>query len=136
MQEVNEAAEYLIERLKELGFHVLRLDAVTTSSIYLKVDYGLCHSIRVGDHKGKKKYKYRYNVDISRKARGYSKNEGLIRHFFTGNKKDLDQLIRLVQENKQRIVQKYGERNYNKYMAMRVAENQGSKGFWTKAVEV
>jgi hypothetical protein len=55
-------AEILITKLKELGFIVHKYNAVTTNSIYLKLDYGVCCGIRISDHKGKKKYHYRFNV--------------------------------------------------------------------------
>ena len=49
-------------KLLDLGFIVHRYDAYSTSSVYLKMDYGACHSIRIGDHRGKPHLKYRYNI--------------------------------------------------------------------------
>lgn len=57
-----QVAEILVEKLKESGFIVHKYNAVTTNSIYLKLDYGVCCGIRIADHKGKKKYHYRFNV--------------------------------------------------------------------------
>ena len=55
-------AKVLIEELLKLGFVVHRYNAVTTNSIYLKLDFGVCCGIRIADHSGKKKYHYRFNV--------------------------------------------------------------------------
>lgn len=57
-----EIADYLSEELKNNGFTVHRYDAFSTKSIYLKLDYGVCNSIRISDHNGKKYLKYRYNI--------------------------------------------------------------------------
>ena len=48
----------MCELLLEKGFIVQRYDSVTTNSIYLKLDYGMCNSIRISDHKGKKHLSY------------------------------------------------------------------------------
>lgn len=58
----NEVAEILINKLLKLGFIVHRYNSVTTSSIYLKLDYGLACGIRIADHTGRKRYHYRFNV--------------------------------------------------------------------------
>ena len=44
------------------GIYCARYNAVTTDSIYLKLDYGVCCEIRIDDHNWKKKYHYRFNV--------------------------------------------------------------------------
>ena len=55
-------AKILIKELSELGFTIHRYNAITTSSIYLKLDYGICCGIRISNHSGKKKYHYRFNI--------------------------------------------------------------------------
>ena len=57
-----DVVKVLTKRLLDLGFIVHRYDAYSTSSIYLKLDYGLACGIRIADHPGKKKYSYRFNV--------------------------------------------------------------------------
>ena len=52
----------LIKNLKEKGFQIQKYYARTTRSIYLKLDYGVCCGIRISDHNGKKKYKYKFNL--------------------------------------------------------------------------
>ena len=52
----------LIPKLLDMDFIVHRYDAYSTSSIYLKLDYGVACGIRIADHPGKKKYHYRFNI--------------------------------------------------------------------------
>lgn len=61
-KELNDLAKCMADRLIAEGFIVQRYDAYSTSSIYLKLDYGVCNSIRISDHNGKKHLKYRYNI--------------------------------------------------------------------------
>ena len=49
-------ADSLSERFLAEGFTVHRYDAYSTSSVYLKLDCGMCNSIRISDHRGKKRY--------------------------------------------------------------------------------
>ena len=58
----DEIANTLIKRLLDLNFIVHRQNSITTSSIYLKLDYGVACGIRIADHPGRKKYHYRFNV--------------------------------------------------------------------------
>ena len=51
--EINSLADYIANRLISEGFIVQRYNAYTTNSIYLKLDYGVCNSIRISDHPGK-----------------------------------------------------------------------------------
>ena len=63
-----EIAEELCDRLAEF-FIVHKYCATSTNSIYIKLDYGVANSIRVSDHNGIEKYKYKYNIrkDIEEK---------------------------------------------------------------------
>lgn len=63
-----EVAERLCDRLADF-FIVHKYCATTTNSIYIKLDYGVANSIRVSDHNGIEKYKYKYNIrkDIEEK---------------------------------------------------------------------
>ncbi|WP_181879268.1 hypothetical protein [Levilactobacillus brevis] len=48
------------------GIKVMRYDAYSTNSVYLKLDYGLLYTLRISDHPGKRYLAYRFNV-----IRGY-----------------------------------------------------------------
>lgn len=88
-----EIADEIQERLLDLGFTVHRLDAFTTNSVYLKVDCGVCHSIRVSDHRGKKHLKYRYNIGSFVK-RFSSVQDRYRRYYFTEG--EVDRLVNFV----------------------------------------
>lgn len=60
--EIIKIAESLQKTMLDHGVVVQRYDAYSTNSIYLKLDYGVCNSIRISDHRGKKHLKYRYNI--------------------------------------------------------------------------
>lgn len=122
----------LIMLLQREGFTIQRYDSKTTSSIYLKLDYGVCNSIRIGDHKGKKKYKYRYNVDIGRKQiNRHMTPEGMERRYYPETA--LWDLYLDVVEDRQKIKDKHGEAYYQLLMAQYELEGRGTKGFWESA---
>lgn len=50
---ITQVADTLCRRLLSAGFIVHRYDAYSTNSIYLKLDCGVCNSIRISDHTGK-----------------------------------------------------------------------------------
>ena len=51
MTEEQNIADYIQSKLLEYGFKIQRYNAYSTNSIYLKLDYGVCNSIRISDHK-------------------------------------------------------------------------------------
>ena len=109
-----EVAEILINRLLNLGFIVHRYNSVTTSSIYLKLDYGVACGIRIADHNGRKRYHYRFNVMKNYKGNRAINRDGLISYFFDYT--ELDEVIKEVQREKVNKIYRYGEINYLKYM--------------------
>ena len=114
-------AKILINELSKLGFVIHRYNAVTTNSIYLKLDFGVCCGIRISNHSGKKKYHYRFNIvkGYSGDKVTYSKN--LISYFYTFE--EISQLIKDVLEERKRKIQKYGLNNYQKYMEIEKSNN-------------
>ncbi|MBQ3328458.1 MAG: hypothetical protein IJG88_00725 [Eggerthellaceae bacterium] len=52
----------IARRLLAEGFTVHRYDAVKTDSVYLKLDWGACNSIRVGSHPSLPHAKHKYNI--------------------------------------------------------------------------
>lgn len=132
VKETQRVAVALIALLKQEGFIIQRYDSITTSSIYLKLDYGVCNSVRIGDHKGKRQYKYRYNVDIGRKQINRHKTaEGWPRWYYPET--ELQTLVRDVICERQRLQVKNGTDNYWALMAQRRFESSGAKGFWQNA---
>ena len=123
----NEVANILVSKLLELGFIVHRYNSHSTSSIYLKLDYGLSCGIRIADHPGKKKYSYRFNVIKDYIGNKVIVKDGLICRFYDFN--ELDNVLNAVQEEKQQKINKYGLKNYQRYMEKEKKENELFKRF-------
>lgn len=94
-----EVASILIQELISIGFIVHRYNSYTTSSIYIKLDYGLSCGIRIADHPGKKKYSYRFNVIKDYIGDKVIIKDGLICRFYDFT--ELEEVIKAVQKEKQ-----------------------------------
>ena len=120
-------AKILIKNLIQLGFIVHRYNAISTNSIYLKLDYGVCCGIRIADHNGKKKYHYRFNVIKNFKGDKIVYFNNLVSYFYTF--KEIPQLLSKEQQEKQQKINKYGLKNYQRYMEKEKKENELFKRF-------
>lgn len=136
-------ANRIIKEVQAAGIRVMRLDAVTTESIYLKFDYGLACSVRISTHTGKKKYLYRFNIGPHikqyTKRRCYGNiydGQSLVytRRFYPMEKLDMliSDIIRLRGEK----LDKIGHVLYAKLMADSKAVGAVSNGFWAKATDL
>lgn len=114
-------AKILINKLLKLGFVIHRYDAITTSSIYIKLDFGVCCGIRISNHNGKAKYHYRFNVIKDYQGDKITFYKNLISYFYTFE--EIPQLLQKVQEEKQNKIQKYGIDNYHLYMESEKKQN-------------
>lgn len=135
MSSCRETADEIQEKLLDMGFTVHRLDSFTTNSVYLKVDCGVCHSIRVSDHRGKKHLKYRYNIgSYVRKFR--SVHDMHRRYYFTVD--EVDRLVNFVKYDRVRQIHVLGGRKAYKEQVQRFRERGEAmtEGFWTKCWEV
>lgn len=117
----NAIANILIKKLLEMNFIVHRYNSYTTSSIYLKLDYGVSCGIRIADHPGKKKYHYRFNVMKDFKGNKVIRNGNLISYFFNFN--ELDEVVNAVQIERQAKIDKYGIDKYKHYMKIQKNSN-------------
>ena len=109
-----EISNKLIKELKEKGFQINKYYAKTTKSIYLKLDYGVCCGIRISDHKGKKKYRYKFNLLKKYNGPKQKNDKGYIRLFYDYS--NTEELIKDVQNEKKVKINKYGLSNYQEYM--------------------
>lgn len=123
----NDVANILVPKLLDMNLIVHRYNSHTTSSIYLKLDYGLTCGIRIADHPGKKKYSYRFNVIKDYVGDKVILKDGLICNFFDFN--ELDNVLEAVKEEKQNKIKKYGLENYRMYMEKEKQENELFKRF-------
>lgn len=117
----------LIPKLLDMDFIVHRYDAYSTSSIYLKLDYGIACGIRIADHPGKKKYSYRFNIIKDFNGDKVILKDGLISRFYDFT--ELEKVLKDVQEEKQKKLCKYGINNYNLYMEREKNKNELFKRF-------
>lgn len=126
---MNRLADSIAKRLIANGFTIQRYNAYTTNSIYLKLDYGVCNSIRISDHPGKKYLKYRYNIGTFVKE--YRK-EKFDRFYYRSDKSK--NMIKKIIEDREAKKLRYGESGYRRLMEKSKSENTGTLGFWSKAV--
>jgi hypothetical protein len=97
----------LQECFEKIPGFMLRNHSVTTSSIYCRMPDG--YSLRIGDHKGREKYSYKYNLDPKIKGNGYwSKEYNKIDkrdywRYYTGNVDDLVETLNSRKWNKEAV---------------------------------
>ncbi len=125
----NDVANILVEKLLDMNFVVHRYNSHSTSSIYLKLDYGLSCGIRIADHSGKKKYHYRFNVLKDYKGDKVINRDSLISYFF--NYDELENILDAVQKEKQNKLEKYGLQNYQMYM-----EKESKSELYTRFIKM
>lgn len=127
---IKNMANYIVNILLNNGFVIQRYDAYSSSSVYLKLDYGVCNSIRISDHNGKENLCYRYNLII-----GCDNNiieDKYIRYYY--NENSIDDLIMLILLDKKSKVNKYTQGRYNSFMRKNRDEHASdAQGFWSQA---
>ncbi len=99
-----------------------RHNAITTVSIYLKLDYGVCCGIRISNHRGKKKYHYRFNIIKDYKGDEVIHYKNLVSYFY--NFSEIPKLLQDVCKEREAKLQKYGVDNYKKYMEEAKEQNE------------
>lgn len=129
--ELNSLADYIANQLISEGFIVQRYNAYTTNSIYLKLDYGVCNSIRISDHPSKKYLKYRYNIGTF-VNRFREEKDKYIRYYYRTDR--AENMIRKILKDRDFKKSRYGEVAYQKFMQKNKYDNADLCGFWRKAV--
>ena len=115
----------------------MRYDAYSTNSVYLKLDYGLLYSVRLSDHKGKKKLKYRFNA-----INGYEGPStqqtcwGWSREFYSFERDDLNDLCLSILTMRADKLSDLGLYGYQHDMDYRKRINADAKGFWRQAKDL
>ena len=77
--EIRELRRRVLTELKDLGAYVYY--SATTGSIYIKFEDARLCSLRIGDHDGKEKYKYKWNLRFDIKD-SYETWDGGVRRFY------------------------------------------------------
>lgn len=128
---IQKIADKMCKLLIAEGFIVQRYDAYSTNSIYLKIDYGVCNSIRISDHKGKEYLNYMYNLRSDIK-KYYKEKTNFTRYYYPFEQRG--RLIEHIKYNKQKKIDKYGNiKVYNELMNIEKNLKSNNKGFWKEA---
>lgn len=128
-EEVYQAYRYLVYNLLRMGFVVQAYKAYTTSSIYIKLDYGVCNSIRIADHSGKKYLKYRFNV-MADETRIHTKIDGGFERIYFPIT-ELNTLLDTIAKHRADRQARYGISGYAKIMETARQRHLTDKdGFW------
>lgn len=126
-------AKQLGMQLKAQGFTVQWYQSTTSNSIYLKLDYGVAHSVRISDHKGKKGFKYRYNllsnVTYKKVYRVDAKQAGW-RYFAPYS--CVDDIVEIIVNERDSKIRFWGQKKYDEMMTISYVQNNGKPGFWSK----
>lgn len=132
---IQKIADELVDKLLRAGFKLQRYDSYSTSSVYLKLDYGIGNSIRIADHKCKKHLHYRYNLLINKT--GYSQDlSGKYPRFIYGSDM-IAKLIKDIINNRDNKITRYnGLVSYQNIMMKSKNEKSNNKGFWEQAYEL
>lgn len=128
-QKIDKAVRWIIAEAKKEGIVVMRYDAITTNSTYLKLDDGVLGTLRVSDHKGRDKLKYKYNLTLGsvREQRYENSTVQVFAPF-----QDIELLWQRILSDRQELAYKYGDR-YKQFMDKNRGQNKGKAGFWSKA---
>lgn len=128
MKQINSFAKKMVKRLKQEGFTIQYYHARSTNSVYLKLDYGMGHSIRISDHKGKHHLKYRYNlVMYGNKPRKCISKFGP-RYFAPF--KNMEYMVGIIKKDKFDLISRIGNDKYEEGMKLNFLINDGRPGFW------
>ena len=117
----------ILEKLDRKGFVLYYLKAFSTSSCYIKLDFGVCKSIRIADHKGIEKYRYTFNLMI-----------GLDKSYVEDGRyyyclEDLDKMIKDIIKYRDDLQKEYGFKYFETMLEYKKQFLRKRKGFWEKA---
>lgn len=129
---IKRRVDIIIQLLIDNGFAIQRYDALSTNSVYLKVDYGVCNSIRISDHEGYSYLSYKYEMLIGKmNGREYIKKNGYWCTRYGAN--NYRELIADIVKNREDKLQKYGYNGYDRLIDMQINKNKDKPGFWKNA---
>lgn len=116
--EIRELRRRVLIELKDLGAYIYC--EATTGSIYIKFEDARLCSLRIGDHDGKEKYKYKWNLRFDIKD-SYETQDGGVRRFYFPTTQISKFIARL--RKYQSTIQEQDEREW---IDERVSENSNS----------
>jgi len=131
---INDVANRVMKKLLEAGVKIQYYKAYSSNSVYIKLDYGLANSLRIGDHEGYEHLNYMFKVDVNHN--GYRKVESnrFTQYTYAPSKKQVTKLIKHILAHREKRISQYGGiENYQQAMSQQRINNIHNKGFWEKA---
>ena len=106
--EFESVAYRVIDELLRQHIKVHAYRSVSSDSIYIKLDAGVCGSVRVSDHRGKEKLKYKFNVDLSlsKQTRYVTHKMGYTRFYYSSD--NLNLMFSDIAEVRANKMEQYG----------------------------
>lgn len=124
-------ARKIIRALKKQGAVIHRYDASSSNSIYLKIDSGICGSIRISDHMGKRKMNYRYNL-LTNIETTSSMKDPFERFFYPAEQVDL-MIAEIIRYRELKMAEYHGAWFYKAAVQGKAFKHRKQPGFWEKA---
>jgi len=120
---------YIAEKLLLKGFDIYGYESFSSNSFYLKLDAGLCGSLRISDHQGKSYLNYTYNI-LTCEPEMWVDFDG--RYFY--NLKFTDVCVDNITTRRVDKVTQWGGPEKYKAQLFSVKDNNigKKKGFWSK----
>ncbi|ATU69515.1 hypothetical protein CT113_03830 [Levilactobacillus brevis] len=134
---VQSISDTMVHFFQSQGIKVMRYNSYTTSSVYLKLDYGMLYTMRISDHLGKKYLNYRYNV--TRGYQGVPRRQtdwGWDREFISFNRNRLNEMCLEIIRMRAKKISCLGLYGYQEEMDKRRKKNANQRGFWQKAKDL
>ena len=122
----------IAERLLEAGVDIRYYSAYSTSSRYMKLDDGVLNTVRISNHPGKPRLRYRYEIGPHIKKRRTVMKNGYPSHLYP--EADIDVLIGDILAERACRIDAWGEDRYASFREKNVRDNADAKGFWAQAV--
>lgn len=131
---IKKAVGYLVKELKKEGFTILKYEAYSSNSVYLKLDEGAAGTIRVSDHHGKKHLKYKYNLILGEKEMKKVMDGDVERFYFP--MRLIEMVVLKANFDRKQKLERWGKDAYTDLRAKNKVEGETKKGFWQGAVYV
>lgn len=105
-KKIRHVVDKVMEELEEFGPYIYH--EATTGSTYMKFNTDSLRSLRISNHEGRKKYKYKWNLYINDDHFDRRISDGgVIRYFYHID--DLDEMLKHMYNYARKVVKKEGE---------------------------
>jgi len=131
-KQLNKIAKEMIKKLKNHGITIQYYHSITSNSIYLKLDYGMAHSVRISDHRGNTKLRYRYNVSLNFQSTKVERIPNKFGFRYYVSPTNVNELIKIIVKERESRIHFLTKQKYEKGMQINFAQNEGRAGFWSK----